>query len=310
MMRASSERPGQNGETAASHPPVGASIKRLDAKKWPLMRRADHQFQLEAQHESYSSELERVSRRNRLALASISQQEERLRRIQSLLRDENSGDAGGSDSGHDAQVEDDDRQDRSATRIVTRDEDETDAPTAGEEKADSRDLRSIMPTASCCNETGTCGEKRRPESTGKIRSGGLQPIKDFTIVDVAHDSFTIRWEVDDDIKATIVDYELRYCPSGGEDGPHKQVTLRLSRWCLGEPVPDGRFVFGQLETCSEYRDISMRCLVDSRGWSDFCNPIECVTTLSKGKYIVCDDESRRAVAIDNVSRRQRIPDSP
>ncbi|EJK52917.1 hypothetical protein THAOC_27752 [Thalassiosira oceanica] len=292
MMRASLEMPGQTGET--SNPPVDVSIKRLDAKKWPLMRRAEHQFRLDAQHEKYSSELTRVRRRNRLALASISQQEERLKRISSLLRDANSDAEGESDNGH-VQLKDD-RQDCSVTRLMPCDEDGADTvttATAGEEKVDSRDLRSIAPTASCCDETAVRGdtERGRPESAGTSRTCGLQPIKDFTIVDVAHDSFTVRWEVDDNIKPTIVDYEVCYTrPSGDDDGQHEQVTLRLSRWCLGEPVPDGQFVIGQLETCAEHRGISMRCLSSSRGWSDFCAPIECVTTLSKGEWIERDDE--------------------
>ena len=256
------ERPDQTGEETRN-PTVDASIKRLHAKKWPLMRRADHQLRLQAQHEKYSSELARVRRRNRLALASISQQEERLRRIQSsLLRCENSVAEGGSENNGHAQREDGHRQDCSVTRSMPCGEVDADALTAGEEKLDSRDLRSV--------------DRGRTESG--IRRHVLQPIKDFTIVDVAHDSFTVRWEVDVDIKPTIVDYEVCYtCPSGD------QVTSRLSRWCLGEPVPDGQFVIGRLETCAKYRGISMRCLCSSRGWSDRCDPIDCVTTLSKGE---------------------------
>jgi hypothetical protein len=243
-----------------------ASVTLAYASRYPLMRRLDAHWKLEGKFAQYDKEICRVSSMNTAALASLGHQERRLREMQSLLRSSPSCQTNSTpennishrnstdEDGHVADVKD---EIGVGTCIET-------IPT-----------NFVSPSI---DATMTCTFVDTTSKASPVTSVPDAPIN-LIATQITSDSFTVVWNhVHND--SSIIDYEIRY--SFTVEGKEKDVTGSCSRWCLKRPLPSGRFVVQNLAPSTEYHNISIRRR-NARGWSEFSNPIKCLTTTVQGE---------------------------
>ncbi|KAL7530896.1 hypothetical protein ACHAXR_006389, partial [Thalassiosira sp. AJA248-18] len=259
---------------------IEVSLTNLRASRYPLLRRMDQQFALENKFSDYQKEISRVRSINKAALSSVSYQERRLREMQAMLR--SSSPIQGKSVAHEH------HQIRPETNTAACHRHQSQGIVEERKskqtiKCVKSDLSRAVTTEKVSSLTHTKDET--PNQTIQIASVPDAPMN-FMATEIGHDSFTVVWDAHEhDI--TIVDYEIMY--SYSVDGKQNQVLQRCSRWILKDPVPNGRFVVQNLEPNTEYQDIAIRCC-NRVGWSEFSEPIKCLTTVPKGEKSAHADE--------------------
>ena len=235
------------------------SLRLANASRFPLLRRLDQQWNLQKQFSDYGNDVSRVNGLNKVALASLNHQEQRLKDLQALLRSSSSNPTKpeASKCSHEA------RQQTSS---------------------DISEVNTTHPTsASVLVEKTTSAAAQVDKTTEPVVTSVPDAPTNLTATGLRNDSFTITW---DNHNTTIVDYEIRY--SYTSEGKEVQALQRCSRWCLKEPVPSGRYAVQNLSPETEYRDIAIRSR-NSLGWSEFSTPIKSLVTACKGKKdYLCD----------------------
>ncbi|KAL7551966.1 hypothetical protein ACHAWF_015183 [Thalassiosira exigua] len=277
---------------------VDVSLTHLKASRIPLMRRFDQQFALEKKVSDYHDEISRISKKNQAALSSLDNQERRLRELQAMLRSPSCAQTSNEPNRvhpRSSVVSNDAANNRGTPTPHEMDGEEV----GGVQKKQTTDSKPLSSEADSCRTIATDAALSQSSITDeaaketRISGGVTDPPTHVTVAQIRHDSFTVLWDVGDQ-DAVIVDYEIKYCHDA------RQVSCRLSRWCLKDPVPRGRFVVENLEPDTEYGNIAIRCRSAS-GWSSFSSPIKSVLTASRDD----DYESRRGKFLYRIGKLEQ-----
>ena len=288
---------------------TNVSLTHLQASRYPLMRRLDQQFALETKLSDYQKEISRVRDKNKIALSSLGCQERRLREMQALLRSsssiqtknvtnkghlESTG-ANITTPNHDIRntvqkdtVTDNDQLGRLYANHTTHnkehnqsivDEGKRQQWTTTQTAVNADSDRAIVATKTTGPQTSI--REKTTNETSQVTCVPDAPTN-FLATEIRQNSFAVQWDVINHDR-TIIDYEVRY--SFSAEGKEKQVLHSCSRWCMTDPVPNGRFVIQNLEPNTEYRSITIRRR-NHVGWSEFSDPIQCLTAAPKGEKSV------------------------
>lgn len=242
-----------------------ALLHNLDANHYDILRRADQQFRLSAQLQQYDADVSELSLRNRAALASINNQERRVRQMQTILMSSSSTSL--EPTTKLSQPLSEDRRDRVA-QVEDVNTISVEGPPTVQKSTSPRRCEIPISTESLLDTSATrrlCQRKNPPFATPN-------PPTNLVVTSVSPNSFTLEWETS---STDAYDYEIQFNYSSS-DGDI-QVTQSCSRWCLKKPVPQGKFVVMGLHPNRQYRDIAIRCR-NSFGLSGFSDTIESVYT--------------------------------
>ncbi|EED89759.1 predicted protein [Thalassiosira pseudonana CCMP1335] len=241
-----------------------ALLHNLDANHYDILRRADQQFRLSAQLQQYDADVSELSLRNRAALASINNQERRVRQMQTILM---SSSTSLEPTAKLSQPLSEDRRDRVA-QVEDVNTISVEGPPTEQKSTSPRRYEIPISTESLLDTSAT----RRLRQRKNPPFATPNPPTNLVVTSVSPNSFTLEWETS---STDAYDYEIQFNYSSS-DGDI-QVTQSCSRWCLKKPVPQGKFVVMGLHPNRQYRDIAIRCR-NSFGLSGFSDTIESVYT--------------------------------
>jgi TolA-binding protein len=250
----------------------------LQAAKYPLMRRVNQQFIVEDKLRAYEDEITRLGTLNKSALASIKNQEHRLKEIQSSLRRSKAP----------QQHQQQQNIDRNWEMKVPNQEKisfstDNEVSTTTEFNQDSHEQHHTGPIITdASNQSTSTAHKEKSTQV----CGSMVETHNVIVAEVSNNSFTLKWDVGNDRHNldNIYDVEIRYShtASGVDTSVHQRSC---SRWVLKDPVPKhGKLVVDQLETDTEYRDVCLR-FRSHLGWSEFTKPIKKICTSESGELI-------------------------
>ena len=242
-----------------------ALLHNLDANHYDILRRADQQFRLSAQLQQYDADVFELSLRNRAALASINNQERRVRQMQTILMSSSSTSL--EPTAKLSQPLSEDRRDRVA-QVEDVNTISVEGPPTVQKSTSPRRCEIPISTESLLDTSAT----RRLRQRKNPPFATPNPPTNLVVTSVSPNSFTLEWETS---STDAYDYEIQFNYSSS-DGDI-QVTQSCSRWCLKKPVPQGKFVVMGLHPNRQYRDIAIRCR-NSFGLSGFSDTIESVYT--------------------------------
>ncbi len=267
------------------------SLKYLQASNFPLMRRLDQHHLIESRWNECESELSRLSNMNKSVLASLEDQERRLKKLQEQLHSSPTI----PNEGNPAL-----KRDQRICSIVGMDNYDVgvipnDCHPA-ETSFDIDDRWTERSGVSSSHESQTCDSIQRSEpNTSKSMDNPTfishlqqhrskansipDAPKNVVVTDIYHDSYTIEWDISG-TEDNISDYEI--CYNCSAEGRNVLVSYSCARWCLKHPIPQGKFKVLGLEPNTEYQNTSIRRR-NKCGWSEYSTPIELICTVEKGK---------------------------
>jgi hypothetical protein len=226
----------------------------LQAAQYPLMRRVNQQFIVEDKLRAYEDEITRLSTLNKSALASIKNQEHRLKEIQSFLRRSKAPQQ------HQQQQNIDHLE-----KMAFSTDNEVSITTEF-----NQDSHEQHPTAPIITDASDQSTSTGHKETSTQVCGSMEETRNVIVAEVSNNSFTLKWDVGNDRHSldNIYDVEIRYShtASGVDTSVHQRSC---SRWVLKDP---------------EYRDVCLR-FRSRLGWSEFTKPIKKICTSESGELI-------------------------
>ncbi|KAL3788693.1 hypothetical protein HJC23_001892 [Cyclotella cryptica] len=215
-----------------------AQMLNLQALQYPLMCRVNQHFIVDEKFRVYNREISRLSALSKEALASIISHEQRLREL--FLRPKTP---------------------------------------PYKEKTSGLYQESSTPRSIAKGNTAQVGldEDEYPDVMGCTHDCDLLPRAKVRVAEVTCTSFTLEWEsLDQDLPLNkLDDVEIRYFWT--VSNIENCVVQSCLRWCLKDPVPNGRVRIDNLETNMEYRNVSLR-FKNGHGWGDFSAPMTIFTS--------------------------------
>jgi hypothetical protein len=260
-----------------------ASVTLANASRYPLMRRLDAHWKLEGIYAQYDKDICRVSGMNTAALAALEYQERRLREMQSLLWSSSTCQTNSPNAGQviGPRAENSISHRNSKQRTTAKDGHVTDVNGRIDVGTCCQTIPTNFDSPSIDKATSAHMKCNFVDTTIKVSPVTSVPDAPINVIatEITSESFTAVWNESHNDEA-IIDYEIRY--SYAVEGKEKEVTSSCSRWCLKRPLPNGRFMARFLAPSTEYHNISIRRR-NARGWSEFSNPIKCLTTTARGE---------------------------
>lgn len=268
------------------------SLKYIQASSYPLMRRLDQHLLIESRWNECEAEMSRLGNLNRSLLASIEDQESRLKKLQAQLH---------SPPTMQSEIDAASKRDKKTCKFAKGDSDDIVVSCkeflSAENNLDSDDRLAKKRGASSSEQKQfiDSDQPNEPDSTKSTENPNFispsqqLPIKissipeapkNVIVTDIRHDSYTIEWEIST-AEGSIFDYEISYTYFSPEE-VDTLVRYSCARWCLKHPIPKGKFTVPDLEPNTKYRNISIRRR-NKIGWSEYSIPIESICTAEKGK---------------------------